>query len=211
MVSSWVNTLTGFDCPFCILQGERVIHAAPFAFAIWDQYPVSPGHALVISRRHFADWFEASREEQAELLAALEAVRKAITDQYSPDGFNIGVNIGGAAGQTVPHLHIHVIPRYVGDIEDPTGGVRAVIPEKANYLKNCEEPVDVFQLPHNRVLVCGGDDPLLSHLRAHIDRADAVDVAVAFTLENGLTQVLEHFRDLLTPGRTPPFLNRRLS
>ncbi|HKK30159.1 MAG TPA: HIT family protein, partial [Alphaproteobacteria bacterium] len=99
----------------------------------WDRYPVSPGHALLVPRRHVAGWFDASQEEQQALVAALEAAKRKIEKEHRPDGYNIGVNIGEAAGQTVDHLHVHLIPRYQGDIADPRGGVRHVIPAKAGY------------------------------------------------------------------------------
>jgi diadenosine tetraphosphate (Ap4A) HIT family hydrolase len=95
---------------------------------------VSPGHALVIPRRHVATWFDASLEEKAELLAAVDAARAAIERTNSPDGYNIGVNVGAAAGQTVFHLHVHVIPRYKGDVKEPRGGVLHVLPGKGREI-----------------------------------------------------------------------------
>jgi superfamily II DNA or RNA helicase/HKD family nuclease/diadenosine tetraphosphate (Ap4A) HIT family hydrolase len=103
--------------------------------ALWDGFPVSPGHLLIVPRRHVATWFEANEEEQREIWQAIEKGKEAICQLYQPDGFNIGINVGEAAGQTVPHLHLHIIPRYQGDVPDPRGGVRYVIPHKANYLK----------------------------------------------------------------------------
>jgi len=100
---------------------------------LWDSYPVNPGHALLVPRRHVADWFEASPEEQQALLSGVAIARSAILESHRPDGFNVGINIGDAAGQTVFHLHVHVIPRHEGDVADPRGGVRGVIPGKANY------------------------------------------------------------------------------
>lgn len=100
---------------------------------LWDGFPVSPGHSLIVPRRHVADWFEANEEERAELWNAVEAVSHVIEQRHQPDGYNVGFNCGRAAGQTVFHLHLHVIPRYEGDVEDPRGGVRHVIPEKAHY------------------------------------------------------------------------------
>jgi diadenosine tetraphosphate (Ap4A) HIT family hydrolase len=161
---------------------------------------------LIIPRRHCATWFDATAEEQTELLAAVDLVRQIILRQHKPDGFNIGINVGEAAGQTVAHLHLHVIPRYEGDVEDPTGGVRYVIPGKANYLRDHDQPPDSPSLPHSRALICGGEDPLLPHLRAHLDHANAVDIAVAFTLENGLHHIFEHLRDLLNRGGQLRFL-----
>ncbi|MBW2736147.1 MAG: HIT family protein [Deltaproteobacteria bacterium] len=121
------------SCPFCSPDPARVLHEQDLCFSLWDGYPVNPGHALVIPRRHVANYFDATREEQYALLDAIDETRAAILEQHKPDGFNIGVNIGLAAGQTIFHLHIHVIPRYAGDVDDPTGSVRHVIPDKANY------------------------------------------------------------------------------
>ncbi len=94
---------------------------------LWDSFPVSPGHALLVTRRHVADWFSASSDERRALIDDLEVARAVIQAGHSPDGFNIGINIGAAAGQTVPHLHVHLIPRYAGDVDDPRGGVRHVL------------------------------------------------------------------------------------
>ncbi len=106
----------------------------PLAFALADGFPVSPGHTLVIPRRGVATWFDATREEQHALMDLVAEVKALLDAQHRPDGYNIGVNVGAAAGQTVMHLHIHVIPRYNGDAPDPRGGVRHVIPGKGNYL-----------------------------------------------------------------------------
>ena len=124
------------SCPFCDPPADRVVFEEKRVYGLWDGYPVTPGHALIIPRRHVSSLFEATPEEQANLMAALPIVRARVLEVH-PDiaGFNIGINDGRAAGQTVDHLHIHLIPRYVGDHPDPTGGVRQVIPEKANYLR----------------------------------------------------------------------------
>ncbi len=113
---------------------ENWLLANDFAFVIEDKFPVTDGHALVVTRRIVPDWNGASREEKVAVMALVEEVMALLNERLHPDGFNVGFNIGDAAGQTVPHLHVHVIPRYAGDVADPTGGVRAVIPEKANYL-----------------------------------------------------------------------------
>jgi len=122
------------DCIFCTLPRERIVHENAHAVAIRDAYPVSPGHTLIIPKRHIGSFFDTTAEEQQDLLALLDHARGQIfsSDPSSPD-FNIGINDGPAAGQTVAHLHIHLIPRYKGDVEDPRGGVRWVIPEKAKY------------------------------------------------------------------------------
>jgi diadenosine tetraphosphate (Ap4A) HIT family hydrolase len=105
------------------------------AFAIHDSYPVSPGHALVVPRRLIATWFEASREERQAIFDLVDEVKRLLDARTpAPDGYNIGISCGEAAGQTVMHLHVHVVPRYRGDVPDPTGGVRRVIPGKGNYL-----------------------------------------------------------------------------
>lgn len=114
-------------------DSHRVLNDGHLVKAIWDGFPVSPGHTLIIPRRHVASWFDASQEEQREMLDTIEHVRRIIDELFSPAGYNIGINIGAAAGQTVFHLHLHVIPRYMGDVADPTGGIRAVIPGKAKY------------------------------------------------------------------------------
>ena len=103
------------------------------AVLILDGYPVSPGHSLVIPKRHVGSFFEVTEVERAALLALLDRAKELIAEQHRPNGHNIGINDGAAAGQTVPHLHIHLIPRYDGDQADPRGGVRWVIPEKADY------------------------------------------------------------------------------
>lgn len=121
------------DCPFCPPPKERVFHEAPLVLGVWDGFPVSPGHALLVPRRHVATWFEASTDERAALTEAIEVAREVILARHRPDGFNVGMNLGAAAGQTVPHLHLHVIPRYAGDVEDPRGGVRWVVPARAAY------------------------------------------------------------------------------
>lgn len=105
------------------------------AFAIGDGFPVSPGHTLIVPKRMVSTWFEATAAEKAAMVDLLEVVRRHLDDEHQPDGYNVGFNAGEAAGQTVRHLHLHVIPRYRGDVEDPRGGIRHVIPGKGNYLK----------------------------------------------------------------------------
>ena len=121
------------NCVFCTLRASRIILANDLAVAFRDGFPVSPGHTLVIPRRHVASFFESTEEERAALLALLDAAREGLDRELRPDGYNIGINDGPAAGQTVPHLHIHLIPRFSGDKQDPRGGVRWIIPDKADY------------------------------------------------------------------------------
>ena len=120
-------------CPFCNLPKERVFLESETTLAIFDGYPLTEGHALVIPKRHVGCIFEIPPEELASLWAQVTSVRNLLKERYDPDAFNIGVNDGAAAGQTVPHAHIHVIPRRNGDAADPRGGIRWIIPDKAKY------------------------------------------------------------------------------
>jgi len=119
--------------PFCDVDSGRVILHDDAVVALWDALPVSDGHALIVPRRHVPSWFDATPQEQQSLTGAIQHVREAIEERRIPDGYNIGINVDPAGGQTVPHLHLHVIPRYEGDVDDPRGGVRWVIPERAAY------------------------------------------------------------------------------
>ena len=119
---------TRTDCPFCDIAADRILVANDHAVAVLDAYPVSPGHALVVTRRHTANFFDLDPSEIAGMFGLLSQVRCLLDTTHAPHGYNVGVNVGRAAGQTVPHVHIHLIPRYGGDVSDPTGGVRNVIP-----------------------------------------------------------------------------------
>lgn len=121
------------SCIFCEISKDRIIIENELAYAMYDGFPVSPGHCLIIPKRHFPDFFHSKKEEKAALFELLEFVKEKIEQQFHPDGFNIGINVGAVSGQTVMHLHIHLIPRYRGDVADPRGGVRGVIPEKQKY------------------------------------------------------------------------------
>ena len=120
------------ECPFCLLDRE-MIRESEHCFAINDKYPVNPGHVLVIFRRHVADYFDLNEEEEAGLWKMVAEMRSVLEGEFHPDGFNVGFNIGAVAGQTIDHVHIHIIPRYTGDMDNPTGGVRHVIPERGKY------------------------------------------------------------------------------
>jgi diadenosine tetraphosphate (Ap4A) HIT family hydrolase len=124
------------DCPFCNMDKFRIISSNDHSIALLDGYPISPGHCLIIPKRHISSFFEANREEQTALLDLLSEMQEILVKERNPDGFNIGINVGEAAGQTVMHLHIHLIPRYAGDQPDPRGGVRWIFPEKADYWSN---------------------------------------------------------------------------
>ena len=119
------------SCPFC--GGEGEILGNELAFARYDAFPVSPGHLLVIPRRHVADWFDLTDEELEAIFSLIREGKALLDAEFCPDGYNIGINCKEAAGQTIFHVHVHLIPRYAGDVENPRGGVRGVIPEKRNY------------------------------------------------------------------------------
>lgn len=120
-------------CPFCSLPIERVLVNGECGVVIRDAYPISPGHTLIIPKRHVGSFFDVTDRERSELISLVAVARAALELEHKPAGYNIGINDGAAAGQTVPHLHIHLIPRYAGDQDDPRGGVRWVIPSKAAY------------------------------------------------------------------------------
>lgn len=120
-------------CPFCTLPLERIVDSNEYGVVIRDGFPISNGHTLIIPKRHVGSFFETTQEEKLALLDLLEKAKSVIKAELNPPSFNIGINDGKEAGQTVPHLHIHLIPRYEGDQDDPRGGVRWIIPKKAKY------------------------------------------------------------------------------
>lgn len=120
-------------CPFCALPADRILFENLEGKVIRDGFPVSPGHTLIISRRHIGSFFDLSEAERDSLLSLLDEAKRRLDKELKPDGYNVGINDGSAAGQTIAHLHIHLIARFHGDREDPRGGVRWIIPEKADY------------------------------------------------------------------------------
>ncbi|RYY86949.1 MAG: HIT family protein [Chitinophagaceae bacterium] len=120
-------------CPFCSVSDRLVLAENELALAFYDGYPVSDGHALVISRRHAAHYFELTTEEKHRVWDLVDEVVLLLKETHHPDGFNIGFNVQEAGGQTVFHTHIHIIPRYEGDVSDPRGGIRHVIQDKGHY------------------------------------------------------------------------------
>ena len=120
------------DCIFCNNK-EPVITESEYWYAIYDKYPVSDGHTLLITKRHISSFFDLTPEETKQMYNMIKYVKCKLDVKYFPDGYNIGVNCGRAAGQTIPHCHIHIIPRYNNDVNDPTGGVRGVISNKQKY------------------------------------------------------------------------------
>jgi diadenosine tetraphosphate (Ap4A) HIT family hydrolase len=121
-------------CLFC-KDPRGVSLQNELAYSARDSYAVSPGHTLVIPRRHVASFFDLTPEEIQACMELMAEERKRLDDEFKPDGYNVGVNVGPAAGQSILHAHIHVIPRYKGDVENPQGGVRHVIPKKAYYTR----------------------------------------------------------------------------
>lgn len=181
------------DSPFLAVPASEWLAANHSAFVIADRFPVSPGHALVVPRRVVATWWETTNDERADILALVDEVKRQLDAEMQPDGYNVGFNAGAAAGQTVGHLHIHVIPRYRGDVPDPRGGVRHVVSGKGNYLQPATEPY---------ALVDGQDrllrDDLLRCLRD--PRFDHVDLLVSFVMKSGLEQVYGGLVDALDRG-----------
>jgi diadenosine tetraphosphate (Ap4A) HIT family hydrolase len=121
------------DCIFC--RRVDLVYEGELTFISQDKYPASPGHMLIIPNRHVANYFDCSQEELAELWDNVNRAKQMVEEEHQPDSYNIGINVSKAAGQSVPHTHIHLIPRYYGDVEDPRGGVRNVIPSKRTYKK----------------------------------------------------------------------------
>ena len=120
-------------CAFCTLPALRIVDENAFAFVVRDGYPISPGHTLVLPKRHVGSFFDLSADERAAVLGLMDVAKATLDKEFAPDAYNVGINDGPCAGQTVPHVHVHLIPRYAGDIRDPRGGVRWVLPAKANY------------------------------------------------------------------------------
>ena len=181
------------DSPFREVPASQWIAANRSAFVIADRFPVSPGHALVVPRRVIATWWEATDEERTDMLALVDEVKRQLDAELAPDGYNVGFNAGEAAGQTVHHLHIHVIPRYRGDMSDPRGGVRHVIPGKGNYLRPAAEPYALVDGQHRLLR-----DDLLRCLRD--PRLDRVDLLVSFVMKSGLDQLHGGLVDALDRG-----------
>ena len=114
-------------CPFCAPPPDQVLIDGSVAMVLTDTHPLNPGHVLVVPRRHVASWFESTSAEREEMLRLADDARRSLADKHSPDGFNLGINDGPAAGQSVPHLHLHLIPRYRGDVPDPRGVLEKIV------------------------------------------------------------------------------------
>ena len=122
------------ECIFCNgIDKDRIIYEDSTWIGVLDGFPVSEGHTLLIPKRHCETYFDLNCIESATLGTTINVVKMILDSRYQPQGYNIGINCGTAAGQTVPHCHIHIIPRYEGDVENPRGGVRGCIPSKMSY------------------------------------------------------------------------------
>jgi ATP adenylyltransferase len=132
-------------CPFCdLIQNSQPVAELGTFVAKYDKYPVSKGHTLLIPKRHVETFFALNEDEVKDFFNLLLEIQQMIEREFVPDGFNIGVNVGAAAGQTIAHLHVHVIPRYVRDVKNPRGGVRGVIPGRADYPSDDEDRAATF-------------------------------------------------------------------
>jgi len=181
--------------PFSAIPEAEWLCANDLAFAIFDRFPVSPGHVLVITRRVVPTYFDCTAAEQRAVMDLVGEVKRLLDERLDPkpDGYNVGFNAGAAAGQTVPHVHVHVIPRYSGDMPDPRGGVRHVIPEKGNYLAG---PAASPRLS----LTTGPDRPLWPRLADRLPGASEIDLLASFVQTSGLDHVREGLFSAITAG-----------
>ena len=125
--------MNGKNCPFCNMEPGRLVSESELTVTVRDGFPVSKGHSLIIPKRHVQSFFDLESVEKVEIFQALDDAKHALDREFSPAGYNVGINDGKCAGQTIPHVHVHLIPRYEGDSSDPRGGVRWIFPEKAKY------------------------------------------------------------------------------
>jgi superfamily II DNA or RNA helicase/diadenosine tetraphosphate (Ap4A) HIT family hydrolase/HKD family nuclease len=185
--------------PFLRIPESEWLCANAFCFAIFDSFPVSQGHVLVITRRLVPTFFDATPSEQAALMELVGEAKELLDEQLDPkpDGYNVGFNAGTAAGQTVPHVHVHVIPRYEGDMPDPRGGVRHVIPEKGNYLAG-SQPTAVTGARLS--LTTGPDRPLWPRIADRLLGASEIDLLASFVQNSGLYHVREALFSAMAAG-----------
>jgi superfamily II DNA or RNA helicase/diadenosine tetraphosphate (Ap4A) HIT family hydrolase/HKD family nuclease/SOS-response transcriptional repressor LexA len=185
--------------PFLELPEAEWVCANDLCFALFDSYPVSPGHVLVITRRVVPTFFECTAAEQGALMALVGEVKALLDDRLDPkpDGYNVGFNAGAAAGQTVPHVHVHVIPRYTNDMADPRGGVRHVIPEKGNYLAG---PPAAGAGDPRLSLTTGPGRPLWPRLAERLPGASEIDLLASFVQPSGLDIIRAGLFSAITAG-----------
>lgn len=125
-------------CLFCNMAEERILMRDALAYVVRDSFPVSPGHTLIILKRHVGSLFETTNEERVSMFDLMKQAKDLLDTELHPDAYNIGLNDGAAAGQTISHLHWHLMPRYKGDSKDARGGVRWIFPDKAKYWNSDE-------------------------------------------------------------------------
>ena len=125
------------ECIFC--KKYDLVYQGELTFVSQDRYPASPGHMLIVPNRHVPNYFDCTKEEVQQIWESVKIAKELIEKKHKPDSYNIGINVGKVAGQSVPHTHVHLIPRYEGDVEDPRGGVRSVIPHNRTYKKRPRE------------------------------------------------------------------------
>ena len=202
--------------PFLGVPEAEWVCANDLCFAIFDSYPVSPGHVLVVTRRIVPTFFECTAAEQGALMTLVGEVKALLDERLDPkpDGYNVGFNAGAAAGQTVPHVHVHVIPRYTNDMGDPRGGVRHVIPGKGNYLAG---PSEKGASHHFRqvdgsggalrenggrhlFLTTGPDRPLWPRLAERLPGASEIDLLASFVQPSGLEVIRAGLFSALAAG-----------
>lgn len=185
--------------PFLDVDPRHWTASNDLAFALPDRFPVSLGHTLVIPKAPVATWFDATREQKHALLDLVDVVKCQLDEMNRPDGYNVGFNAGAAAGQTVMHLHLHVIPRYRGDMDDPRGGVRGVIPTKQKYalLEDAPPKAPFGALPS---FVHGEDHHFEIALRSALLDATRADIVSAFVQTSGIDVLQGDLRDALTRG-----------
>ncbi|MCA9535237.1 MAG: DEAD/DEAH box helicase family protein [Myxococcales bacterium] len=172
------------------LPPESWVASNAHAFAVRDKFPVTVGHTLVIPRSVIPTWFDATDTQRASLISLIDEVRAQLdTLTPKPDGYNVGFNAGEAAGQTVMHLHVHVIPRYLGDMDDPRGGVRHVIPSQGNYLR-AAQPLSTG----------GAKDPFSRHILPLFETSDEIAIVAAFVQESGVLRIRAALRDAVERG-----------
>ena len=177
--------------PFDAIPESSYIASNDLAFAVRDSFPVSDGHSLVITRRRVKTWFDATRKEQLAIVDLIDEVKRSLDHEFSPAGYNVGFNAGTASGQTIDHLHVHVIPRFEGDVPDPTGGIRHVIPDRANYL----------QPPGPRLVTPQDGEMRRALVRCLVESTyDRIDLLVAFVMQSGLNVIAEAIEMALDRG-----------
>jgi diadenosine tetraphosphate (Ap4A) HIT family hydrolase len=192
---------TVLTSPFLSISPTEWLASNELAFAIADAFPVSDGHTLIVPRRAVESWWEATRDERIALLDLAEEVKGLLEARLAPDGWNLGVNVGEAGGQTVPHLHLHLIPRYAGDVPDPRGGIRHAIPERGNWQEAANEGRAAYAVPEVRLFE-GVRRPLGLELKRLLrdDTYDQLDIAVAFVTPSGVSYLNTALADGLDRG-----------